>query len=512
LHPRQILLAYLVFFILVVLFVLMRFFVFPPPNTPKKSSIVEEQAAVTVNPRQPEEQPYVPHIKLVAGCCPMKFGNSGDGGPAVLAQIGGPQGDVSGMCFDSAGNLYTADWNSNGNGDVRKIDQHGIISTLFGCVGMLGISRDSAGNFYTGESKGLRKINPQGVITTIAGGEKMGFWGDGGPATLALISYADNPLIDPKDNIYFSDVQNNRVRKIDTSGIITTIAGNGTAGYSGDGGKATDAELNDPQQLGMGPNGDLFVVDFKNSRIRKIDKDGIISTVAGNGVQGYSGDGGEAVLAELNQPLGVAINSKGELFICEKEDGFIRKVDLKGFISTVAGAPQGKYWGSTGNGGPARLAKIEPKDIALDPSDNLYINEGMQIREVDFGTEKNFIPVPKDAWVNFGGSNIPIYESFFDYRKVNIFVDRNIPYVICDGFATKSNPLGRPNYTLVTFNGKKWTTVGNPEIKVSDKKWPALFVKNGKPLVAYRDVDSKKAVVMEYLNYHWKRVGKKGFF
>ena len=195
----------------------------------------------------------------------------------------------------------------------------------------------------------------------MAGNGTAGYSGDEEPAVSAELGSPSGVAVDSSGNIYIADQQNNRIRKVDTSGVITTVAGNGTAGYSGDGGPATSAELDDPSGVAVDASGNLYIADSLNSVIRKVSPSGIITTVAGNGYNrlgtgqpafndgGYSGDGGPATTAELNNPYAVAVDASGNLYIADTYNHRIRKVDTSGVITTVAGNGYGapETWGAT---------------------------------------------------------------------------------------------------------------------------------------------------------------------
>jgi sugar lactone lactonase YvrE len=298
----------------------------------------------------------------------LSQGFSGDGGPASEASFG----CLGKLAFDRAGALIMADI---GNNRIRRIDQKGIVSTVAGNGPTRGdpgdfggdggpatlaqlwypvdVAPDSAGNLYIADSGNnrIRKVDPQGVITTVAGNGTAGFAGDGGPATAAQLNIQLAPdassseaiALDAAGNLYIADGGNARVRKVDSKGIITTIAGTGEPGYSGDGGPATAAQLSRPAGLAFDAAGALYIADspsltFSNgNRIRKIDKAGTISTVAGSGEGGFSGDGGPATSAHLLQPLSIAFDTQGNLYIVDTGNNRIRKVDQNGIITTVAG-------------------------------------------------------------------------------------------------------------------------------------------------------------------------------
>ncbi len=197
-----------------------------------------------------------------------------------------------------------------------------------------GIAIDSKGNVYIAERRGcrIRKVDFQtGIITTIAGIGEQGFSGDGGPANKAKIKHPELISIDSQDNIIITDRGNSRIRKIDTkSGIITTIAGNGKVGYRGDGGPATEARLSYPFGVLIAPNDDIYIADTENHVVRKVDaKTGIITTVAGNGKGTFGGDGGLATDASLQRPHNFVFDEVGNLIIGDSENQRIRSVDLE---------------------------------------------------------------------------------------------------------------------------------------------------------------------------------------
>jgi sugar lactone lactonase YvrE len=261
-------------------------------------------------------------ISTIAGI--GTFGYSGDGGPALDAKLSGPHG----VAADALGNVYIADTYNNV----------------------------------------IRKITPAGIISTVAGNGHQGFGGDFGPGTSAELDSPFGVAVDAAGNLYIADSSNERIRKLNTAGTITTYAGNGTDGYSGDNGPATNAELNFPTDLAVDSAGNLYIADFDNARIRKVTPVGTITTVAGNGVIGYSGDGGAAVNAELNIPRGVATDSAGNLYIADSGNKVIRKVDIGGIITTIAGGPAG-----ASNACPGPNVSLNfPTGIVVDPSGNLY--------------------------------------------------------------------------------------------------------------------------------------------
>ena len=309
------------------------------------------------------------------------YGYNGDGGAAAAAQLGYP----AGMALDGAGNLYIAD---RSNYRIRKVDSAGDITTVAGngirgyngdggaavaaqLDSPAGVAPDGAGNLYIadGDNNRIRKVDAAGVITTVAGNGTRGYNGDGGAAVAAQLDFPSGVALDGAGNLYIADYWNSRIRKVDAAGMITTVAGNGTRGYNGDGGAAVAAQLNLPTVVAPDGSGNLYIADRSNHRIRKVDSAGVITTVAGNGTRGYNGDGGAAVAAQLNSPNGVAPDGAGNLYIADSGNDRIRKVDSAGMITTVAG--NGTY-GYNGDGGAAVAAQLsDPAGMAPAGAGNL---------------------------------------------------------------------------------------------------------------------------------------------
>lgn len=243
------------------------------------------------------------------------------------------------------------------------------------------ITIDAGGNIYFGDNTNtrIRKVTPSGIITTIAGTGVAGFSGDGGPATSAQIKGPKGIAIDAVGNIYFVDRANLRIRKINTTGIISTIAGTGASSYTGDGGPATSATLGWPWDIKIDASGNIIFSDFGNHCIRKIDAAGIITTIVGNGNQGNSGDGGPATSALLNFPTGITFDGVGNLIIANGHSSAnIRKVNTSGIINSICGTGVAGY---SGDGGPATSAQTYlPDGITLDASGNIYFCDGYNYR------------------------------------------------------------------------------------------------------------------------------------
>lgn len=236
----------------------------------------------------------------------------------------------------------------------------------------------------------VRRIDAiTGIITTVIGTGEARFSGDGGLATRANLSQPEGLAIDKAGNYYLAEARNHRVRRIDSAtGIISTIAGTGTAAFSGDGGLATQAELNSPRDVAVDAAGNVFIVDMENHRVRRVDfATGIVTTVAGTGAQGFSGDGSAAILANLNWPKDVTVDTAGNLYIAERLGSRVRRVDAAtGIISTVVGTGIPVFDGDGGQATEARLNS--PFSVAADGSGNLFIVDTVnhQIRRVDSAT------------------------------------------------------------------------------------------------------------------------------
>jgi len=337
-------------------------------------------------------------IETIAGN--GSFGYSGDGGPATSAALRNPYG----VALDNAGNLYIADTFNN---RIRRVDATtGIITTVAG-TGVAGyagdggpainarlnapvdVALDAGGNLYIADyvNHRIRRVDAStGIITTVAGTGVAGYSGDGGLANSAWLSYPSGMAFDAGGNLYIADLNNNRVRRVaGGTGIITTVAGNGTAGYSGDGGPATNAWLFGPAGVALDAGGNLYIADLANHRIRRVDGGtGIITTVAGDGTGSYGGDGGPATSAQLNAPYSVALDAGGNLYLADSNNHRIRRVDGgTGIITTVAGDGTGSYGG---DGGPAINAQLNtPRSVTLDSFGNLVIGDtgNYRIRRVE---------------------------------------------------------------------------------------------------------------------------------
>ena len=271
---------------------------------------------------------------------------------------------------------------------------------------------DRVGNIYIADESNarIRKIDTSGIIITIAGNGTTGFSGDGGLATNAKLNNPNAMVIDRFGNIYIADGPNNRIRKVDTLGIIKTIAGTGANGYYGDGGLAVDADIADAYSVAVDTFGNIYIADSYNDVIRKINTSGIITTIAGNATAGFSGDGGPATAGQLSFPTGVILDDTGNIYIADASNNRIRKVSVSGIISTVAGSgtvgtiPSGITGSYSGDGGPATGATLNtPFKIALDHYGNMFIADAWNYRVRKVNSAGIISTVAGDGIAGFSG-------------------------------------------------------------------------------------------------------------
>ena len=369
------------------------------------------------------------------------FGFSGDGGPATSAALA-PYAIAS----DSAGNLYIADAYDN---RIRKVSG-GTITTVAGNgtfeysgdIGPAasaqlnfpsGVAADAAGNFYIADTYNnvVRQVSTKGTITTVAGNGAFGYSGDGGAATGAQLAQPSGVAVDRSGNIYIADTGNSSIRKVSPAGTISTVAGTGISGYSGDGGPATSAQMNLPNGIAVDVAGNLYIADSNNHSIRKVAVDGTMSTVAGTNFAGYSGDGGPASVAQLDQPSGIAVDSSGNLYIADTYNNVISQVTSKGTITTVAGNGSIGYFGDSGPAATARLN--HPNGVAVDGSGNLYIADSNNnvIRQVS--TKGTITTLAGNGTIGYSGDGGPAASAQLDLPN-GVAVDSTGKVYIADAF------------------------------------------------------------------------------
>jgi RHS repeat-associated protein len=344
-----------------------------------------------------------PTIHTVAGTgfsCPSQGDPCGDGGPATEART-----TPKGLAFGPDGSLYIADAQR-----VRRVWPDGIIRNVagngFACSGSTldcgdgglatqalvttyGLAVAPDGSIYIADGiSRIRKVTPDGIIRTIAGTVGGGYSGDGGPANLAQLSQPTSLALGPDGSLYIADHGNWRIRRIGPDGIISTVAGIGvgaTCSAAGDGGPATLARLCAPEGIAVGEDGSVYIADTANSRIRRVTPDGIIRTIAGTGVQGFTGDGGLATQARLSNPTAVAVGGDGSVYVADSSNNRVRWFRPGGFINTLAGTG---LQGTSGDGGLASRAAVQfvRPGLAVGPDRGVYFgqtSDNTRVRRVE---------------------------------------------------------------------------------------------------------------------------------
>jgi uncharacterized protein (TIGR03437 family) len=389
-------------------------------------------------------------------------GSSGDGNAATGAQLNGPQG----LAADSAGNLYIADTQ---NHKIRKV-ANGVISTVAGSgtAGFagdggaaasaqlnfpFGLAVDAAGNLYIAEfgNNRVRKVSAGGNISTLAGTGVSGFGGDGSQAVNAMLSGPQGVAVDSAGNVFIADTNNNRVRMVAPSGVITTVAGNGASGADGDGGSALAAKVGNPNAVATDAVGNVYIADG-SARVRKLFLSGLITTIAGTGARGYSGDGGSAPNARLNAPSALAVNSAGSIWVADTLNNAVRLLQFTGGGTSIGAVTSGAsilsgpvapgevivIWGS--GLGPTPLVQYQADANGLVPATlggtTVYVN-GVQAPVIYASPNQVAAVVP----FGIGGSLAQLYVQYQNVTSApfNLSVATQIPAL----FTLNSSGIGQ---------------------------------------------------------------------
>jgi sugar lactone lactonase YvrE len=422
----------------------------------------------------------------------------------------------SGVIVDGQGNLYIAD---SGNQRVRKVNAGGTITTCAGTNGRgfggdggpatnatlgspIGLALDRSGNLLIADSQNnrVRRVAANGTITPCAGNNRDGFIGDGAAATNASLGSPMGVTVDAGGDLLIADSYNNRLRRVDTNDIITTLAGNGSASFSGDGGWAAAAGLSDIGGIAVDSGGNILVADSGAGRIRRIGVSGSITTLAGNGNYGYSGDGVAATNSSLSYPVGVAINGAGEVFVADQENNRIRKIGLDGLITTVAGTNTS---GFRGDGGAAASALLSgPGGLGVDAAGNLYMADSgnQRVRKLDPNGNISTVAGNGARGIyligTYSGDGGPATNAGFS-NPVALAVDASGNLYIADAF----------NYRIrkVSANGVVNTYAGNGTRAFAGDGGPATNASIG--LVYGLAIDSSGALLIADTSNNRTRVG-----
>jgi sugar lactone lactonase YvrE len=399
-------------------------------------------------------------------------GHSGDDGLAINASMDKPRSVWAG----AFGIVYIADTD---NDCIRKIDASETITTVAG-IGRShgfsgdggdatnaqldkpeGVAADSSGNIYIADTNNhvIRKVAAAtGIITTVAGiGKQNGYTGDGGLATAAELNKPQGVYVDPSGNIYIADTENHVVRKVNaTTGIITTIAGTGSSGDTGDGGAAILAELNKPHGVFSDLSGNIYIADSDNHRIKKVDAvTGIITTIAGTGSSGDAGDDGPAISASMNKPRGLWVDESGNILIADTENNRVKKVDTStGIINNVAGNGSGAY---SGDDGPATSASLKkPHAVCMhEAAAPAYLviadPSNHRIREVNLNTGI-ITKVAGTIWSGYNGDNRDATSARL-YYPFGVHVDASHNTYIADTYNHRIRKVDGKSGIITTVAG-----------------------------------------------------------
>ena len=385
----------------------------------------------------------------------------------VLAGLAAP----GGLAVDALGNIFVAD---TGHDRIMKINTAGVVTTFAGngsasfggdggpatAAGLsapAGLAVDSFGTLFLADAGNnrVRAVSPSGTIRTLAGAGSATYAGDGGPAASASLATPSGVAVDAAGDLFIADTADNVVREVSPAGVITTVAGTGAAGYSGDGGLATTAMLDGPSAVAVDAAGDLFIADAGNNRVREVSPTGLITTVAGSGAFGTAGDGGQATAASISGPAGIAVDAAGDLFLTDSFHGLVREVNAAGVITTVAGTLTP---GPLGDGGPATAASLsQPTGVAVDAAGDLFIADAGNNRVREVSPAGLITTVAGDGASGFGGDGGPASAaSVMLSMPTGVAVDAAGDLFIADAFNRRVRGIG-PAGSITTVAG-----VGSP--------------------------------------------------
>ncbi len=450
-------------------------------------------------------------------------GYSGDGGPATKAEFNNPQG----IAFDGAGNMYVVDCE---NFVIRKINTSGVISTYAGIAGTIGyndnvtatqatfntpegIASDSNGNLYVADTYNnvIRYINSDSLlVTTIVGTGQLGNSGDGGPAVDATMQYPFGVALDGQGNLYVADTVNAAIRKVNANGIINTIIGNYSWGFSGDGGPALQAAMSNPFQIAVDSSGDVWTTDYWNNRIRFYNNNSgssgylTINTIVGNGSV-Y--DGGSALQGSLHFPRSPQLDASGNLYITDTQNNLIREVNAGGDVNTVAGTilpcPHGQD--VCGDGGPVSGASFDlPRSMAFDTAGDLVIfdTNDSRVRQVKNGTINT---IAGTGTYGFSGDGGAATQAEFSYPWAGGYDGAGNLYIL-DAYNNRVRKIDATSGIVTTVVGSGATGCGNGGY--SGDNGPATSATLNCPLGL--DVDAAGDLfISDYFNFVIRKVDAK---
>lgn len=441
------------------------------------------------------------NIETIAGTGAASYG--GDAGPATAALLRDPVG----IAVDGAGNLFIVDFSNN---RIRKVDTGGTITTIAGTGSSgfsgdggpataaqlslpFGVAVDGAGNVFIadGGNRRIRRVDAvSGIITSVAGSGSNCFpstspCGDGGPSALAQLGSPNGVAVDAAGNIFIADAGVHRIRRVDAvSGTMTTVAGTGVFGFNGDGAPATSIQLGSPNGVAVDGAGNLYIADTFNQRVAKVDPAGSLTTVAGTGVSGFSGDGGPATAAMLSLPFAVHVDGAGTVFVADTANNRVRRVDPgTGLIDTVAG---NGLFGFGGDGGPATAAVLAfPSGVALDAAGNLLIADRLNHRvrrvalnqapEADAGFDETVecnCPAGTPVTLDGSGSSDPDAGDVLSYSWTGPFAENG--GTVSGQTPTVTLPLGVHTITLTVTDPSGAADTDTVEITVEDTTSPTV--------------------------------------